>query len=148
MLMLASADYQRLTAEWEGFSIAMDKAKLDPIRRLTEQPSGQPRSYSQEGLDEAILRQRLVDEADGLVGETVGVAFPGRGALLWHQGAISFRGPAGERGRELRNAVEALLEGVDVSSTTVVRDLLLTMGGARLVVHRLAMGGRGNIRPQ
>jgi hypothetical protein len=128
--------------------VAMDEAKLHPVRLLTDKPNGEPRSYTQEGLDEEVLRQRLVDEADRLVGETVGVAFPGRGAVLWHQGALSFPGPAGERGRELRNAVEALVEGVDVSSPTVVRDLLLTMGGARLVVHRLAASKRGNIRPQ
>jgi hypothetical protein len=50
-----------------------------------------------------------------------------------------------ESAAELRKAVEAL-EGVDVSSPTVVRDLLLTMGGARLMVHRLAAGE--HVRPQ
>jgi hypothetical protein len=30
----------------------------------------------------------------------------------------------------------------------VVRDLLLTMGGARLIVHRLGAGGQGTVRPQ
>jgi hypothetical protein len=88
------------------------------------------------GLDEGTLRKLLIDEADKRAGETIGVAFPGRGAVLWHQGVISVLGPARERVRELRDAVEALVEGVDVASPAVVEDLLLTMGGARLVVHR------------
>jgi hypothetical protein len=127
---------------------AMDKVEPDSIQLRTEEPPRQLPSYSKEGLNEAALRHRLVDEADRLEGETVGVAFPGRGAVLWHQGAISFLEPTGERGRELRVAVEALVEGFDVSSSTVVRDLLLTMGGARLIVHRLGAGGQGTVRPQ
>ncbi len=54
-------------------------------------------------------------------------------------------GPPAERVRELRDAVEALLEGVDAASPAVVQDVLLTMGGARLVVHRLMLGEQGDI---
>jgi hypothetical protein len=106
-------------------------------RRLTGDESSEgPRAYATMGLDEDTLRQLLIDEAEKLSGETIGVAFPGRGAVVWHQGNISVLGPAGERVRELRDAVEALLEGVDAASPAVVEDLLLTMGGARLVVRR------------
>jgi hypothetical protein len=114
----------------------MHKTELDR-RRLTGDESGEePRAYATMGLDEETLRQLLTDEAETLSGETIGVAFPGRGAVLWHQGDISVLGPAGERVRELGDAVEALVEGVDVASPAVVEDLLLTMGGARLVVRR------------
>jgi hypothetical protein len=110
-------------------------------RRLTGDESSEgPRAYATMGLDEDTLRQLLIDEAEKLSGETIGVAFPGRGAVVWHQGNISILGPAGERVRELRDAVEALVEGVEVASPAVVEDLLLTMGGARLVVHRLIVG--------
>jgi hypothetical protein len=115
-------------------------------RRLTgDESSERPRAYATMGLDEGALRKLLIDEADKRAGETIGVAFPGRGAVLWHQGNISFLGPAGERVRELRDAVEALVEGVDVASPAVVEDLLLTMGGARLVVHRLIIGEPGDV---
>jgi hypothetical protein len=114
--------------------------------RLTGDESGKgPRAYATVGLDEETLRKLLIDEADKRAGETIGVAFPGRGAVLWHSGDISVLGPAAERVRELRDAVEALLEGVDVASPAVVEDLLLTIGGARLVVHRLIVGEPGDI---
>jgi hypothetical protein len=101
---------------------------------------GSSEAYSTEGLDERTLRDRLVDEADRLTGESIGVAFPGRGAALWHDGRIAILGPAGQAGRELGEAIDALLEGVDLRSPTAVREALLTMAGARLVVGRLAVG--------
>jgi len=124
--------------------IAMSKVKGGRVRLISDEPSRQAPTYAAMGLDEASLRRLLIDEADRRVGETIGVAFPGRGAVLWHQRRISFLGPAGERGRELRGAVEALIEGVDIRSGLAVRDLLLTMSGARLVVHQLAVGERGD----
>jgi hypothetical protein len=98
------------------------------------------RAYSTEGLDEATLRDRLIDQADRLVGEAIGVAFPGRGAALWSEGRLTVLGPVGQPGRELREAIDALLEGEDPRSAAAVRDALLTMAGARLVVHRVAVG--------
>jgi hypothetical protein len=118
----------------------MRTTELDRTRPAGDESREGPRAYVAMGLDEETLRQLLIDEADERAGETIGVAFPGRGAVLWHQGRISVLGPAGERARELRDAVEALLEGVDAASPAVVEDLLLTMGGARLVVHRLIVG--------
>lgn len=114
----------------------MRASDVDQIRLTGDESSEELPAYATMGLDEATLRQLLIDEADGRSGETIGVAFRGRGAVLWHQGDISVLGPPGERVRELRDAVEALLEGVDPESTAAVEDLLLTMGGARLVVHR------------
>lgn len=78
----------------------------------------------------------------------IGVAFPGRGAVMWHEGEISILGPASERSRELREAVAALLDGADVTSPRVVRDLLVTMAGARLVVHRIVVDLPSDIGPQ
>jgi hypothetical protein len=118
----------------------MRTTKPNWTRLAGDESSEGPRAYATVGLDEGTLRQLLIDEADKRAGETIGVAFPGRGAVLWHSGDLSVLGPAGERVRELRDAVEALVEGVDVASPAVVEDLLLTMGGARLVVHRLIVG--------
>jgi hypothetical protein len=115
----------------------MRSAELERVRLTGGESREQLPAYATAGLDDETLRQRLIDEADRRAGDTIGVAFPGRGAVLWHQGHISVLEPAGERGRELREVVEALVEGADIASATVVRDLLLTMGGARLVIDRL-----------
>lgn len=123
----------------------MSKTELERMRLTGDESSEGPRAYATVGLDEETLRQLLIDEADERAGETIGAAFPGRGAVLWHRGDISVLGPAGERAGELRDAVEALLEGVDAASPAVVEDLLLTMGGARLVVHRLMVGEPGDV---
>jgi hypothetical protein len=123
----------------------MRTTELDRTRPSGDEPSEEPRAYATMGLDEETLRQLLIKEADNRSGETIGVAFPGRGAVLWHRGDISVLGPAGERARELSDAVEALLEGVDAESAAAVEDLLLTMGGARLVVHRLMAGEPGDV---
>jgi hypothetical protein len=123
----------------------MHATERERMRLTRDESSEGPPAYATVGLDEATLRQLLVDEADKRAGETIGVAFAGRGAVLWHSGEISVLGPAGERVRELRDAVEALVEGVDVASPAVVEDLLLTMGGARLVVHRLMPGEPGDV---
>lgn len=95
-------------------------------------------------LDEATLHDRLVSEAERLTGDAIGVTFPGRGAVIWHEGRISILGPAGEAGRELGQAIDALLEDEDVRSPTAVRDALLTMAGARLVVHRVVVDDRSS----
>jgi hypothetical protein len=118
----------------------MHATELERVRLTGDESSEGLPAYATVGLDEGTLRQLLIDEADKRAGETIGVAFPGRGAVLWHSGDLSVLGPAGERVRELRDAVEALVEGADVASPAVVEDLLLTMGGARLVVHRLIVG--------
>jgi hypothetical protein len=118
----------------------MRTTKPNQMRLTGDESSEEPRAYATMGLDEETLRQLLIDEADQRSGETIGVAFPGRGAVLWHSGDISVLGPAGERARELRDAVEALVEGANLASPAVVEDLLLTMGGAHLVVHRLIVG--------
>ena len=120
-------------------SSPMSHIEFDDAGAASADRSRRDAAYTDMGLDEHTLRQRLIDEANQHEGEAVGVAFPGRGAVLWHHGHISFLGPAGERGRELRRAVEALVEGSDTLSGMVVRDLLLTMGGATLVVHRLTV---------
>lgn len=98
------------------------------------------RAYSTKGLDEATLRDRLIGQAERLTGEAIGIAFPGRGAALWHEGRISILDPVGQAGRELGEAIDALLESEDFRSPAAVRDALLTMAGARLVVHRVAVG--------
>jgi hypothetical protein len=123
----------------------MSKTELERMRLTGDESSERPRAYATVGLDEETLRQLLIDEADKLSGETIGVAFAGRGAVLWHEGDISVLGPPGERDRELGDAVEALIEGVDAESAAAVEDLLLTMGGARLVVHRLMVGEPGDL---
>jgi hypothetical protein len=70
-----------------------------------------------------------------VTGDTLVVAYSGRGAVVWRRGKVRFAGPRCERRRELEQAVEALLEieGVDVTSVAQVRDALLTIGGARLL---------------
>lgn len=98
----------------------MRGTKPDLIHLTDDEPSGTQPSYATLGLDEHSLRQRLSDEADRRQGEMIGVAFRGRGAVMWHEGEISILGPAGERSRELREAVAALLEGAEVSSPRVV----------------------------
>jgi hypothetical protein len=123
----------------------MRTTKPNRMRLTGDESSEGPPAYATVGLDEGTLRQLLIDEADKRAGETIGVAFPGRGAVLWHQGDISVLGPAGERVRGLRDAVEALVEGANLASPAVVEDLLLTMGGARLVVHRLMLGEPGDV---
>jgi hypothetical protein len=105
---------------------------------MNERRSSQ--AYSTDGLDEATLRDRLIDQAERLTGEAIGVAFPGRGAALWHEGRLSVLDPVGQPGRELGEAIDALLESEDLRSPTAVRDALLTMAGARSVVHRVAVG--------
>jgi hypothetical protein len=70
----------------------MNKVKGGPVRLVSDEPRRQAPTYAAMGLDEASLRQLLIDEADRRVGETIGVAFPGRGAVLWHEGRISLLG--------------------------------------------------------
>jgi hypothetical protein len=67
---------------------------------------------------------------------------------MWHEGEVSILGPVSERSRELHEAVAALLEGADLRSPRVVRDLLVTMAGARLVVHRIVVDQPGGIGPR
>ena len=100
--------------------------------------------YAQQGLSASQLETALKRQADDLIGEVVGVVIPGRGAVLWHDGAIQLVGPVRS---EFRQAVDALLDGTPGESGTNVRDTLLSMGGARLVVHRLIVSDAG-VRPQ
>jgi hypothetical protein len=123
----------------------MHATELERMWPTGDESNEGPPAYATVGLDEETLRQLLIDEADKRSGETIGVAFPGRGAVLWHPGEISVLGPAGERVRELRDAVEALVEGANLASPAVVEDLLLTMAGARPVVHRLIVGEPGDV---
>ena len=89
--------------------------------------------YSGRGLSASQLEGRLTTEADALTGKVVAVAFPGRGGVIWQPGTIRLVGPVGA---EFERAIDGLLEGIDLESGTQVRDVLLSMGGARLVVDR------------
>jgi hypothetical protein len=104
---------------------------------MKEQRSSQ--ALPDRGTGRDALRGRLIDQADRLTGEAIGV-FPGRGAALWHDGRLSILSPVGQPGRELGEAIGALLESEDLQSAAAVRDAVLTMAGARLVVHRVAVG--------
>jgi hypothetical protein len=55
--------------------------------------------------------------------------------VVWRDGKVRFAGVRNQRRRDLEAAVEALLEmeAVDLLSVAEVRDVLLTMGGARLL---------------
>jgi hypothetical protein len=88
--------------------------------------------YASRGLSASQLEALLIREADA-AGIVVAVAFPGRGGVLWQPGAIRLVGPAGE---DFKRAIDGLLEGIDLGSGTQVRDALLSIGGARLVVDR------------
>jgi hypothetical protein len=90
--------------------------------------------YSRLGLSASQLEVLLKSQGGGLLGEVVGIAFAGRGGVLWHGRQIRLVGPVQE---EFRLAIAALLEDMTLESGTQVRDVLLSMGGARLVVHRL-----------
>ena len=92
--------------------------------------------YAQVGLSGPQLRSLVEREAEALTGDVVGVIFAGRGGVLWHAGAIRLVGPVGAG---FEPAVAGLLDGVDLRSGTFVRDALLTMGGARLVVERVGL---------
>jgi len=92
--------------------------------------------YTQACLSERQLRSLVEREAEALTGGIVGVAFAGRGGVLWHAGAIRLVGPVGAG---FEPAVAGLFDGVDLRSGTEVRDALLTMGGARLVVERVGL---------
>jgi hypothetical protein len=88
--------------------------------------------YASRGLSASQLEALLTRAAD-LAGIVVAVAFPGRGGVLWQPGVIRLVGPVGE---DFERAIDGLLEGVDLGSDTHVRDALLSIGGARLVVDR------------
>jgi hypothetical protein len=85
------------------------------------------------GLSAGQLDAQLRRETDQLAGSVAAVAFPGRGGVLWHDGDVRLVGPTGA---EFERAVDGLLDGIDVRSRREVRDALLSMGGARLVVDR------------
>lgn len=90
--------------------------------------------YSSVGLAASQLEAMLRAAADAASGAVVAVAFPGRGAVLWHAGEMRFVGPVGQ---DFERAINALVEDVDVRSPRQVRDALLSMGGARLIVDRV-----------
>jgi hypothetical protein len=92
--------------------------------------------YAQAGLSERQLRALVEHQAEALTGDVVGVVLAGRGGVLWHAGAIRLVGPVAAG---FEPAVAGLLDGVDLRSATEVRDALLPMGGARLVVERVGL---------
>lgn len=92
--------------------------------------------YADAGLSERQLRSLVEREAEALTGDVVGVAFAGRGGVLWHAGEIRLVGPVGAG---FEPAIDGLLDGVDLRSAAEVRDALLSMGGARLVVDRVGI---------
>jgi hypothetical protein len=90
--------------------------------------------YARQGLASSQLESSLKELAALTLGEVVGVAVPGRGGVLWHGREVRLIGPVTE---EFRRAIEVLLEDTRLESGPQVRDALLSMGGARLVVQRL-----------
>ena len=90
--------------------------------------------YARQGLASRQLEPVLKDAAESRLGEVVAVVVPGRGGVLWHGGEIGLVGPVTE---EFRQAIDVLLEDARPESGAQVRDALLSMGGARLVVQRL-----------
>ncbi|HET9756358.1 MAG TPA: hypothetical protein VFP66_07650 [Candidatus Limnocylindrales bacterium] len=92
--------------------------------------------YAEVGLSEAQLRSLVEQEASTLTGDVIGVAFAGRGGVLWHAGGIRLVGPVGAG---FEPAVAGLLDGVDLGSGAEVRDVLLSMRGARLVLERVGI---------
>jgi hypothetical protein len=89
--------------------------------------------YASRGLAASQLKTLLTGQADALTGSVVAVAFPGRGGVLWQPGSTRLVGPVAA---EFERAIDALLDGIDLRSGIQVRDALLTMAGARLVVDR------------
>jgi hypothetical protein len=89
--------------------------------------------YANRGLSASQLERLLHSQADVLTGKVIAVAFPGRGGVLWTPGAIRLVGPIGD---DFKRAIDGLLDGIDLGSGTQVRDALLSMGGARVVVDR------------
>jgi hypothetical protein len=101
-------------------------------RGYAETMSDEP--YADRGLSASQLGAQLTAEAEVLSGEVVAVAFPGRGGVLWQPGEVRLVGPVRA---EFELAIDALLDGTDLGSGTQMRDALLSMGGARLVVDRV-----------
>jgi hypothetical protein len=92
-------------------------------------------AYADRGLAASQLESLLLGEADSEAGPVVAVAVPGRGGVLWRPGDVRLIGPVSA---EFERAIGALLDGIDLGSRTDVRDALLSIGGARLVVDRSA----------
>ena len=90
--------------------------------------------YTDRGLSVSQLEAQLTAAAEALSGEVFAVAFAGRGGVLWQPGTFRLVGAVRT---ELELAIDALLDGMDLGSGTQVRDALLSMGGARLVVDRI-----------
>src|SRR5688572_27182240 len=108
---------------------------MDGSSDLQEHPMGiGDEPYARQGSSASQLEAILVSQADTLVGEVVAVAYAGRGGVLWHAGEVRVLGPASE---EFKRVIAALLEDLHLESGEHVRDALLSMGGARLVVDRL-----------
>ena len=93
-----------------------------------------PEPYTERGLSAVQLADALRDEADRCLGELVAVAYQGRGGVLWDAGQVRIIGTSSE---ELERAIAALLDDADTASRADVLDALLSLGGARLVVHRV-----------
>jgi hypothetical protein len=97
---------------------------------------GPDEPYAEAGLSEAQLRSLVERDASALTGDVIGVVFAGRGGVLWHAGAVRLVGPVGAT---FEAAVAGLVDGVDLDSWEEVRDALLSMGGARLVLERVGL---------
>lgn len=93
-------------------------------------------AYADRGLAASQLESLLLGEADSAAGPVVAVALPGRGGVLWRPGVVRLIGPVAV---EFERAIDALLDGVDLASRAEVRDSLLSVGGARLVVDRAGL---------
>ena len=90
--------------------------------------------YERQGLASSQLEALLMEQAASNLGELIGVVVPGRGGVLWYSGDVRLIGPVTE---QFRRAIDALLEDTRLASGAEVRDALLSMGGARLVVQHL-----------
>jgi hypothetical protein len=90
--------------------------------------------YADRGLSASQLEAQLTTAAEALSGEVVAVTFAGRGGVLWQPGKVRLVGPVRA---EFEQAIDALLDGTDLGSGAQVRDALISMAGARLVVDRV-----------
>jgi hypothetical protein len=74
------------------------------------------------------------------------IRYERRGTVTWTPGRLDFTAERGDRIDELRRAIEALveLEAVDLAVGIDVREALLTVAGARILVEDL--GPLGSLR--
>jgi hypothetical protein len=92
-------------------------------------------AYADRGLAATQLESLLLAEVESKTAPVVAVAVPGRGGVVWRPGEVRLVGPVAS---EFARAIDALLEDIDLGSRAEVRDALLSIGGAHLVVDRSA----------